>query len=224
MKLKNGIMRPGTVVQVLENNIIRADVPGLFSRQDEEKLPPIYPFAALINCNSYSQIQEYDEVWVLNFSDNPLQLYWLRKDDVAGNNKEIITEENVEVVCNREAAMGWATIYFSDGSGWIIRNAESVIQIRADGSIKLDANMPNRIIDINSDCISLGSEGTSEHPAAYGDVVADALTKIKLALNLIKQAANSSPYTKPISIAIGTIPNELETLINQSVSTNVTLD
>ena len=224
MRLKNGILRPGTVIQVLENNIIRADVPGLFSREDGEKLPPIYPFAALINCNSYSQINEYDEIWVLNFSDNPLQLYWLRKDKVSENNQEIIKEENVEIICNREAAAGWATIYFSDGSGWIIRNADSYIQIRQDGSIKLDANMPNRIIDINSDSISLGSEGSSEHPAAYGDVVADALTKIKLALKLIKQAANSSPYTKPISVAIGTIPDDLGNLIDKSTSPNVTLD
>ena len=38
MKLRNGILRPGTVVEVLENNEIRAEVPGLFSREDRKSV------------------------------------------------------------------------------------------------------------------------------------------------------------------------------------------
>ena len=224
MKLRNGILRPGTVVEVLENNEIRAEVPGLFSREDGEKLPPILPCPFGYQANHYSQIEQYDDVWIMNFSDNPLQLYWFRKDDYKTNNKDIICEENVEILCNRDGANGWATMYFSDGSGWIIRNGQSVVQIRPDGSILLNTNTNNRAIDINSDNISLGSVGKSAHPAAYGDVAEELFSQIQLTFSLIKQAASMSPYTKPISVAIGNIPNQMSKTIPKLISTNVTLD
>lgn len=223
MKLKNGIIRPGVVVEVLENNIIRVGAPGLFDRNDGEKLPKVYPWPCGINKNAYSQIKELDNVWVVNFSDNPAQLYWFRKDDVA-DNAEIIKEENVEILCNKESGVGWATIYFSDGSGWIIRNIDSVIQIKPDGSILLDTGIPHRAIDINAKTISLGTPGGSAHPAVYGDVLMDVLMKIQVAIELIKQSANMSPYTKPISIALNKLPNQIDELIPKVVSTNVTLD
>lgn len=223
MKLKNGIMRPGIVIEVLDNNNIRADVPGLFSRQDKEKLPIIMPFPAGVNINQYSQIKELDNIWVINFLDNPLQLYWLRKDNIE-DNKNIIQEENVEILCNKESGIGWATIYFSDGSGWIIKNGDVVIQLKQDGSILLDSGSPHRVIDINTSNISLGSKGSSKHKAAYGDEIEKALTLVQIALNMIKQAANMSPYTKPISVAIGNIPTQLDDIIPKTVSPNVTLD
>lgn len=223
MKLKNGTIRPGVVIEVLEDNKIKADVPGLFSRLDQENLPIIMPWPCGINKNSYSQIKEYDKVWVVNFSDNPLQLYWFRKDNVE-DNKEIIQEENVEIVCNRETDLGWATIYFSDGSGWIIRNANSVIQLKADGSILLDSGSPKRLIDINASSISLGAAGKASHPAVYGDKLMEVLMKIQTALDLIKQASNMSPYTKPIAMVLRSLPGQIDELIPEVVSTNVTLE
>ncbi len=223
MKLRQGIIRPGIVVEVLDNNTIRAGAPGLFDRNDKDKLPIILPWPCGINKNSYSQINELDEVWVVNFSDNPLQLYWFRKDDV-NDNKDIISEENVEILCNREAGMGWATIYFSDGSGWVIRNSDSKIQIRPDGSILMDTNIPHRAIDVNMGSISLGSVGGSKSPAVYGDELMEVLVKIQVALNIIKQSANMSPYTKPIAIALKSLPSQIEKLIPKIISPNVTLD
>lgn len=223
MKLKNGIIRPGIVIEVLENNVIRAGVPGLFNRDDGKNLPIIFPAPFGNHTNQYSQIHELDEVWVFNFTDNPLQLYWFRKDDVT-NNKEILTEENVEILCNKETGTGWATIYFSDGTGWIIKNVDSIIQLHPDGHITIDTGIPNRAIDINSNGISLGSIGSSAHPAAYGDVLTDIITDIQVALNLIKQAANMSPYTKPISTALGNLPSNIEKNISKINSPNVTLD
>lgn len=224
MKLKNGTIRPGIVIEVLDKGCIKAGVPGLFNREDKDKLPPIMPFPFGHNVNSFSSIKELEEVWIMNFSDNPMQLYWVRKDNMAENNKELLKEENVEIICNRENDLTWATIYFSDGSGWIIRNDESVVQIRKDGSILLDSNLPHRVIDINPKSISLGSKTESAHPAVYGDVLMEALQNIQISLELIKQASNMNPYTKPISIGLGKLPSELKELIPKVVSTNVTLD
>jgi hypothetical protein len=182
MKLINGTIRPGTVLNVLENGNIKASAPGLFSFTDEvDKLPPIMPWFMGSNSKSFSKVKEYDEVWIMNFSDNPLQLYWLRKDDIDCPNIPM-NEDNVEILCNRNVNGEWCSIYFSDGSGWVISKGGSSIKIKADGSIVL-SNGINRCIDINGSNISIGSEGKSAHPAAYGDKVEEALMQISILLN-----------------------------------------
>ena len=223
MKLGNAILRPGKVIEVLEDGKIRANVPGLFSEEYKDKLPPIYPFFSH-HANTYSDPKVYDDVWVLNFPDNPLDLHWFRKDNFAENNKEILQEENVEVLCNREAGLGWAQIYFSDGTGWIIRNDESLIQIRKDGSIMLKMDWPHRTIDINSGNISLGKEGESDHPAALGDKTQDSITAICGLLNVIATVAKTNPYTMMIGTTIDTLLPDVKKTIGPIASNHVTLD
>lgn len=223
MKLSNGILRPGIVLEVLDDGKIKASAPGLFSEQDKKLLPPIYPFTTN-HANSFSSPVIGEEVWVLNLTDNPLQLYWFRKDNFAENDKKIIGETNVEVLCNRETSSSWATLYFSDGSGWIIKNDESVIQIDRNGDILLSKSEPHRTIHINDDGISIGSKNSSSHPAAYGDVVVDALNEIKDVLGLIQKVSLSNAITAPIAKAIGTSPATLSYTISKIESKHVTID
>lgn len=221
MKLSNGILRPGKVLEVLENGEINASVPGLFSSEDSGKLPPIYPFTGW-HANQFSSINIGDEIWVLNFSDNPMQLYWFRKDNYAENNQELMGEENVEILCNRESGLGWATIYFSDGSGWIIKNGDSFIQLDADGNITLAKPESHRKIIINDSGIKIGGE--DDHPAVYGDALTDVLEKIQITLELVQKAASTNPFTLAIGTAIGDVPIELNQLIPKIMSPHVTLD
>lgn len=205
MKLINGILRPGQILEVLENGKIKASSPGLFSSQDQNNLPPIIPFFELngSHANSFSTPQVGDEVWILNMSDNPLQLYWFRKDDHITNNSKIFEEggsENVEIICNRESGMSWATLYFSDGSGWVLRNDDSKLQIYPDGHIELGMNWPNRTINIDSKAIHLGNS-EKEHPAAYGDEVADILIDLCGMMEMAGMLAKVNPYTTHLSAA-----------------------
>ena len=160
-----------------------------------------------------------DEVWVLNLMDNPLQLHWFRKDNFTEN--PVIQEENVEVLCNRETPMSWATIYFSDGSGWVIKNDESIIQIDADGNINISRPEAHRAISITEDGIGIGG---TEHPAVYGDTLVEVLRNIQQTLQLIQSASMSNVFTNPISIAIGSAPTQLATLIPKITSPHVSLD
>lgn len=223
MKLSQGILRPGIVLEVLNNGEIKASAPGLFSAEDLDKLPPIFPFP-IGHANSFSAPTIGDEVWILNLIDNPLQLYWFRKDNYKINDKHIIEEENVEIICNRETDASWATIYFSDGSGWVIKNDDSIVQIDEHGDIILSKSSPHRTIHINDDNISIGSKGKSSHPAAYGDLVIDALNEIKDALKLMKTASLSNAFTKPISVAIGNVPEKLSMIIPRIESKHITID
>jgi hypothetical protein len=225
MKLINATIRPGTVLQVLDNGDIKASAPGLFSFIDDiEKLPPIMSWNIGSNSNAFSKVKKYDEVWIMNFSDNPRQLYWFRKDNMLDNDNIPMGETNVEVLCNRDVGGDWCTIYFSDGSGWVIGKGESIIQIRPDGSILLSNHMPNRSIDINTENISIGSQGKSAHPAACGDAVEKVLLKLCLLLHTTAISAMGNPHTAAIgSTLLSGIP-KLASTITEISSKHVTID
>ena len=216
-------MRPGRVIEVLGSGNVKVSAPGLFAEEDKENLPTVMPFFGL-HANSYSEPKIQDEVWVLNVEDNPLQLFWFRKDDHTEHNADLEGEENVEILVNREAGTGYATIYFSNGTGWMFRNGDSFINIMSDGSILIDPNMDNRIIHCCGNSISLGSKGGSAHKAGYGDEIRKALDMIQSCLSSVRQAALMNPYTKNVADAIGSTPENLKTQITKTVSTNVTLD
>ena len=162
MKLINAILRPGEVLEVLENGKIKASAPGLFSGSDDPTLlPPIMPFYELIGShpNTFSTPRKGDEIWVLNCSDNPLQLYWFRKDSHI-DNKEVFEETQetpVEILCNVESGVGYASLFFSDGTGWVLKNDQSRLQIDAKGNIIMTNGFCNRNMIINGDGIYLGA-------------------------------------------------------------------
>ena len=226
MNLSKGTIRPGLVLEVLEDGYIKASAPGLFSYIDDPKqMPPIMPWFIGGNANSFSKLQQYDEVWIMNFSDNPRQLYWFRKDNISSNNENIpMGEENVEILCNRDVKGEWASIYFSDGSGWVISKGDSIIKIRPDGSIVLNTDLPNRCIDINGENISIGSEGKSAHPAAYGDEVASILTDICALLSGIAMVSLPNPFTTAIGAKIITSLPKISGKIANIPSQHVTID
>ena len=236
MKLINGELRPGTILEVLSTDgVIKASVPGLFSAQDVDLLPPIYPFC-MGGSNTYSTPTKGDEVWVLFFTDNLQQLFWFRKDNFgknngslagktfSGNKDGIQAEKNVEVLSNRESGTGIATIYFSDGSGWIIQNQKVVIQLDNKGRILLTNNRPHGTIEINRDGISLGTKGGSAHPACHGDSVADLFEKIIACLSNLAQVAKGNPYTSALGTVLETEIKKFENDPDYINSDVVTLD
>jgi hypothetical protein len=225
MKLLKGTIRPGNVVEVFDNGNIKASAPGLFSFTDDpSKMPPIMPWQIGSNCNSYTKPRIGDDVWIMNFADNPLQLFWFRKDHASDCNNIDFSEKNVEVLCNRNMSGEWATIYLSDGSGWIISKGESIMQIRPDGSIKLDTGFNHRVIDINTKGISLGSEGKSAHPAAYGDETVNTFNALSVLLRSLAFEALKNPYTAPIGMSLLKDMPNFEKNINNIPSSHVSLD
>ena len=233
MKFIFGTLRPGKVLEVIENGngSIKASAPGLFSEEDDHSLlPPVYPFP-IGHANSFSSPKVGDEVWVLSYSDNPLQLHWFRKDHFIDNDKDFpIGEEgeNVEIVVNRnygdDENPKWATIYFSNGSGWIIKEDQSIINIKPDGSILLKTNFDKRIIDICKDSIALGAEGKAEDNAMlfskweeWANGIVDYFT------NTLMPAASANPYTMNLAPVFGQAAALLKPKITPVKSEHVTI-
>lgn len=229
MNFLSATMRPGRVVEVLGGGKIRASVPGLFNKQDGTNLPVLSQFTMGGGSNSYSSPSLCDEIWVINDSTNPEALYWFRKDKSDSKNFDeagidVSDSKHVEILCNRETDTGWATLMFSNGTGWIIRNDEVIMSIGKNGDIVMTNGSPNRTLSISDSCISLGTEGKSAHPAAYGDKVEAALNKIVVLLKTIKTFCQPVTMLNPIYLAIGSIPEELESLNEEISSANVYID
>lgn len=229
MNLTNAIMRPGRVVEVLSGGKIRASVPGLFNKQDGTNLPILSQFTMGGGSNAFSSPNLCDEIWVLNDPSNPDALYWFRKDKSDSKNFDeagidVSDSRHVEILCNRETDTGWATLMFSNGTGWIIRNDEVIMSIGKDGDIIMTNGSPNRTISITEKCISLGTEGKSAHPAAYADKTESAIDEIALVLKNIRNICQSNQMLLPISMAIGISPEKIESLSEEISSANVYID
>lgn len=232
MKLINATIRPGKVLEIIEEGAgaIKVSALGLFTGEDgTEVLPPVYPWPFGHHANSYSCPKVDDEVWVISFTDNPFQLHWVRKDDFSENLKDLpLADEtqNLEVVVNREFEDSkWAILYFDNDDGWMMRKGEDgLINIRADGSILLKTNFDKRIIDICEDSIALGTEGKAEDSAMlyskWKEWADEFLNQFK---NTLTNAASSNPYTANLAPAFQAVAATLQPKIDPVESKNVSI-
>ena len=78
MKLVNGEIRPGIVLEVLdEYGTIKGSCLGVFSDEDDPAmLPPIQQWPTSSG-SSFNQPKVNDPIWVLFFNDNPQELFSL---------------------------------------------------------------------------------------------------------------------------------------------------
>lgn len=232
MKLIHATIRPGKVLEIVEDGAgaIKVSAPGLFTDADgTEVLPPVYPWPFGHHANAYSCPKVEDEVWVISFTDNPLQLHWVRKDDFPENLKDLpLADEtqNLEVVVNREFEDSkWAILYFSNDDGWMMRKGEDgLINIRQDGSIFLKTNFDKRIIDICEDSIALGTEGKAGDNAMlyskWKEWADELLNQFKTTL---MNAASANPYTANLAPAFQAVAAALQPKIDPIKSEHVTI-
>lgn len=232
MKLIHATIRPGKVLEIVEDGAgaIKVSAPGLFTDADgTEVLPPVYPWPFGHHANAYSCPKVEDEVWVISFTDNPLQLHWVRKDDFPENLKDLpLADEtqNLEVIVNREFEDSkWAILYFSNDDGWMMRKGEDGwINIRQDGSILLKTNFDKRIIDICEDSIALGTEGKAGDNAMlyskWKEWADELLNQFKTTL---MNAASANPYTANLAPAFQAVAAALQPKIDPIKSEHVTI-
>lgn len=234
MDFAEGRMRPGVVRKVEGGGIIKASVPGLFSAEDPpEKLPPIRMFPCGV-ANSITQVKELDEVWVLNFEDNPAELYWIRKDDqedAEDNRKALDDTDNekikpgnaTEVIFNKNDGGQQGSLYFSKESGVVLRKDDSYVQINSGGDINMGVNYPARDINITQEGIVIGggSDASKPQPAVLGDNLEKVLNDVVEALATIQGAAKKNPYTMQIALCLEPCILKLQNEANSILSSNV---
>lgn len=231
MKLSEGIIRPGTVRQVLENGVIKVSAPGLFSDEDTpDSLPPVYRFASG-GTNSSTSVEVLDEVWVLSFNDNPTQLYWIRKDNdimsdhanksLQETSEEIRPGKNAEILFNKIDQGSQGSIHYSAESGMVIKKDDCIIQLDKSGNIKIYNDAPGKIIEINNNKILIGGNETNTQPAVLGNNLQLVINDITEAIATVQGAAMKSPYTMQIALALAPLVAKLQMESNGILSNNV---
>jgi hypothetical protein len=101
MELYNAYLRPGKILEVVDNyGNVKCSVVGIF-KDDEDltKLPVISP-APFMRTSPYSFVQPKagDDVWVMLFSDNPQLLFYLFQSSQFVLYKKVINQ----LLCNNE--------------------------------------------------------------------------------------------------------------------------
>jgi hypothetical protein len=230
MILRNAEIRPGFVLKVVDDyGTVKASVTGMFSDEaDPETLPPIYPFMSLSR-GTFSHPKENDPIWVLFTFDNPQELMYIRQANLPEQLSDTLDKsyEDVEVLMRTESGTGYAQVLFDTEEGLVVQNDDSSMVINKDGNITISKNGSHRTIEINSDGISLGSEGKSAEPALLGDKTEDALNKLWNCVNTIVLALQSTcPYAAPAMAQVqaqGVLP-QAKSAIMKIKSKHVTLD
>lgn len=208
---------------------VKASVVGVFSEEaDPDTLPPIIPFMSLSR-GTFSHPKENDPLWVIINKDNPQELLYVRQADLSNQLSDTLENsyEDVEVLMRTESGGSYAQILFDTEEGLIVQNDSSSITIQKNGDITIKRDGSHRTVEINSDGISLGSEGKSAEPALLGDKTQDALNKIWDCVNAVVTALQTTcPYASPAMALVqsqGVLPSA-KTAIMKVKSNNVTLD
>ena len=231
MELKDVKIIPGYFVKQNPDGSIKAKVPGVFNNTDDvEKWPNIYPWHNGGMSGTYSKLKEGDIVWVLFNKTNKEELFWLRKDIEFVEPKitdNLLSEDNMilEVLCQKEMKNGeTAALYLTDDDGWLLTKGDTKIHITSAGNITLSNGMDNRTVDIGPEGISLGSLGTSAHPAVKGDVLVKVLLSLTRLLKQVELACSMNPYTVAVGNVIKMSLPAISDNIPSITSSNVTLD
>jgi hypothetical protein len=230
MKLRNAEIRPGFVLQVVDDyGTIKASVVGLFSDEaDPDTLPPVYPFMSLSR-GTFSHPKENDPIWVLFTLDNPQELVYVRQANLPDQLSDTLDKsyEDVEVLMRTDSGTGYSQVLFDTEEGLIVQNDDSSIIINKDGDITISKNGSHRTIEINSDGISIGSPGKSAEPALLGDKTEDALNKLWKCINTgVMSLQSSCPYAAPAmaQVQAQNVLPAAKSAIMKIKSDNVTLD
>lgn len=227
MKLINAQITPGVIKEVVDDyGTIKASVCGVFTDNDApDMLPPIYPFFTTIH-GTFSRPAVGEKIWVISTTDNPTQLLYFKQPELTEEIKNVIKEtgtDQCEIISNYDGKHGWAQIFFSDGTGWMIRDDRVYINL-TDDKIVLSTKSKHRTISITDEGISLGTEGTSKEKAVLGDSLTTLLDNLKLNVDRLSKAAESAPYTANLVLPLNLMSVDLNADIKKILSENVTLD
>ena len=227
MKFASSFIRPGTVMEIVDNyGTIKASSPGLFSVDDDPSmLPPIIPFVQ-VGSSSYSSVLKDETVWIFHDDTNSQLFFYLRLNQLSQSVKDILDsgDENQEIVFSRDTSKGLYQMFFNDGTGIKFMKDDNYIQISPEGNIDIVTEKNNRSISLSDDSICIGKKsddaGSVMNHAAYGEKVEDCLNTINNILMQLQTLSTPNPYTAALAPAFATLP-KLAAQIEQITSSDV---
>lgn len=186
MELARGDLRPGKVLQVVDNiGTIKVSAPGMFTDQDDvDLLPPVFPLFT-IGSNTFSSPNVGDSIWLLSFRGNAQELFYFRMvdhKDYMKNIGNINNNSDIECVVRKQTDNGWGELYLDTGEGWIIANGDCKAVIDNSGNVNLIGNS-----------VRLGSSSASNPVCKYEETEA----LLKMITNVLGTLAAGVAETAP---------------------------
>lgn len=225
MKLINGEIRPGYVLEVLdEYGTIKGSCLGVFSdEEDPELLPPIQQWPTQSG-TCFNQPKVNDPIWVLFFTDNPQELFYFPQANIHNASSHILSKKpkDAQILASRDSDIGKAQLYYTTDDGWLMNKDETRVQIDKDNNIELAKDdLEERSIKIDDDGVFLGDKDNSQ-PAVLGDDLQDCLTSIYNTLQALSESLKSSPYTEPAAASLDaklpTVYNKINKILSKTVN------
>jgi len=225
MRLINGEIRPGVVLEVLdEYGTIKGSCLGLFSdEEDPNLLPPIQQWPTQSG-TCFNQPKVNDPIWVLFFHDNPQELFYFFQANVKKSSNHILSKKpkDAQILASRDSDLGKAQLYYTSDDGWKMEKEESRVQIDKDNNIELSKDdLEERSLKIDDDGVFLGDKEKSQ-PAVLGDDLQDCLTSIYNALQALNEGLLSNPYTSPaaaqLTPKLAPIYNKINNILSKTVN------
>lgn len=229
MEFINARLTPGIVKEIVDDyGTIKASAQAVFSdAESTDVLPNVYPLLMTTTPGVYSRPVVGERVWVISNRDNPMQLMYFRQMQLTQEIDNVIDEcgddEQLHVLINREAKNGFAQLFFSDGTGWILRNDRTQIQL-TDEKILLTTGSNNRTISIDDNGISLGTDGGSREPCVLGNQLKKLFNVLAEDFGELATQAAQGPYTSPLAQPFQKILLDINNNVDSITSQHVTLD
>jgi len=225
MRLINGEIRPGVVLEVLdEYGTIKGSCLGVFSDEDDPNLlPPIHQWPSASG-TCFNQPKVNDPIWVLFFNDNPQELFYFFQADIKNHSSHILGKKpkDAQILASRDSEMGKAQLYYSSDDGWKLSKDDTRFQIDKDNNITMQKeDLEERKIAIDEDGVFIGEKENSQ-PAVLGNELQDCLNKIYNALQSLQMDLAGNPYTSPAAVGLGeklpAIYNQMNKVLSKTVS------
>lgn len=215
MELYNAYLRPGKILEVVDNyGNVKCSVVGIF-KDDEDltKLPVISP-APFMRTSPYSFVQPKvgDDVWVMLFSDNPQLLFYLFQGDAKTTNSGDLDTgyKDVELFSKHDESV----FMYDNEDGFTLKNDKKFINVGKDVNI---AN-GERSITITDNGIRINNGGENQ-PMVLGNNLKECLQDMVTLFEFIKTTAMSNPITMPIGVAMNAglikIKSKLKTILSK---------
>lgn len=173
MEFLNCTIRPGKVKEIVnKNGVIKATADGLFKEDTAaDLLPPIYP---IFNSSTFYNVEVGDIIWIIDNKSNDQLLFYIIINDPEKN--KLIEEDYKQMcvlLCRDFGEEKTVQLYFSDGTGWMMRSEESFININKDGDIIIDSGKEERKIILNSDGVHIQTNNSLIDISKDNNIVID---------------------------------------------------
>lgn len=196
---------------------VKCTIPGVTDNSMicEDNMPWVMPLP-MSGYQRFSMPMQGQKVWVLVDNDDNKNLWYIPLFEYIDITEDYLNEtygKSTEVLVSRNLGGQKAMSTYDDDNGFVTELRNSKIQIEQDGDVMIKSNDSN--VRINGGVVFTGKGTENDNGyerAVKGETLRNLLNDLKGKFSTFKEACNSSPYTKHLSLPKGPLDGIIDTL------------